>query len=120
MRLGTFRDGHPRLILSLPGIQGAYSLEAIIDTGFEGDLALPQSVIFTVGTALSGIDSFVLADGSRLNCRVYEFLLNWNDEERAVEALVLEGEPLIGTHLMEGTLLQVEMSEGGQVEIDLL
>lgn len=120
MRLGIFRDRHPRLRLLLPGRQEDYSVEAIVDTGFEGDLALPQPVIFALDAALSGIDSFALADGSRLNCRVYEFLLDWNDEQRPVEVLMLDGAPLIGTHLMEGFSLQVEMSEGGEVQLDPL
>lgn len=120
MILGYFRDGHPRMRLALPGRQGARSIEVIIDTGFEGDLAIPQPLILSLEAQLSGADSFALADGSRLNCPVYEMLLDWNDGKRIVEALVMDGEPLLGTRLMQGLLLQAEISEGGQVQLETL
>lgn len=118
MTLGHFRDGHPRLRVSLPGRQGPRMIEFIIDTGFEGDLALSESLILPLESELSGADSFALDDGSRLNCPVYEIILDWNDVERPVEVLAMDGEPLLGTRLMQGLLLQAEIDEGGQVQLE--
>lgn len=108
------------MALLLPGRQAPVSVEAVIDTGFEGDLALSQPIILSLEAQLSGVDSFALADGSRLNCLVYEMTLEWNDDERVVEVLAMDGEPLLGTRLMQGLLLQVEVSEGGHVQLEPL
>ncbi len=37
------------------------------------------------------------------------------EEERAVEVLVIEGRPLLGTHLLTGQLVKIEVSENGEV-----
>jgi clan AA aspartic protease len=116
--LGHFRDGHPRLTLILPGAQDRISIEFIVDTGFEGDLALEQSLIARLLARLSGADTFALADGSHLVCPTYDLILDWDGEERHVEALATAGHPLLGTRLLEGVLLQVEMNEGGEVLIE--
>ena len=47
-------------------------------------------------------------------------MLNWFEEGRPTEVLILEGEPLLGTVLMREHLLQVEMTEGGETVIDPL
>jgi predicted aspartyl protease len=39
--IGEFRDGHPRARLTLNGLAGQLELEFVVDTGFDGDLALP-------------------------------------------------------------------------------
>ncbi len=75
--LGLFRDDHPRLTLPLPGRSGRLWVEFIVDTGFAGDLALPQSLIQRLEANLSGSDSFALADGSRLECWVYRVLCGY-------------------------------------------
>ena len=49
-----------------------------------------------------------------------EIMLDWNGETRTTEVLVLEGEPLLGTVLMRENLLQVEMTDGGEVIIEPL
>lgn len=117
---GFFRDDHPRLTLSLPGHEGRLWVEFIVDTGFAGDLALPQSLIHRLEAELSGSESFALADGSRLECVVYEMPLDWDDELRSTEILVLEGEPLLGTRLLREMLVQAEISDGGTVQIEPL
>ena len=38
---GAFHDGHPHISLTLEGASGPISFSFIIDTGFEGGLALP-------------------------------------------------------------------------------
>ena len=45
--------------------------------------------------------------------------LDWNGERRAVEVLALENNPLIGTYLLDGCHLDIEMEEGGEALIEL-
>jgi predicted aspartyl protease len=63
MIYGTFRDGHPRLSLELPGRTGPIKVEFIVDTGFEGDLILPREVLRQLLTEPSGYTSQSLAGG---------------------------------------------------------
>ena len=40
MIYGQFRSRFPRLTLTLPGLKGPLDVEFILDTGFDGELAL--------------------------------------------------------------------------------
>jgi hypothetical protein len=46
--------------------------------------------------------------------------IEWNDEQRLTEVLVLEGNSLLGNELLYGSLLQVEMTDGGEISIEPL
>lgn len=87
MRYGTFREDHPRLTLTLPGTNRDLDIKFIVDTG------------------------------QQFRCPSYEIMLDWNDEPRPIEVLILEGDPLLGTILLQEYLVQMEMTEGGQVAI---
>jgi clan AA aspartic protease len=95
-------------------------IDFVIDTGFEGDLALPAHLLRHVADRPAGVRNHALADGSILGCPCYNATLDWNGEDRLTEVLMLEGVPLIGTALLEDYLLQIEMTEGGEVVLDPL
>ena len=120
MILGRFRYGHPRATLHLPGTSGPMPVEFIVDTGFEGDLAVPGHLASRLAGAQVGFRRRMLADGLVIHCPFYEILLDWSDEPRITEVLALLGHPLLGTALLEDYLLQVEIGEGGEVLIDPL
>lgn len=117
---GTFRDDHPRISLNLPGMQTEIDLEFIIDTGFAGDLAMPAQLAGLLTGDFAGLGKRRLANGQHLQCRTYEIMLDWDDELRPTEVLVLEGDPLMGTVLLRDHLLQVEMMDGGEVALEPL
>ena len=58
-------DYAARVLLALPGEDSELTAEFVIDTGFEGELALPRSLVMKLHR-LSGYESrsFALADGS--------------------------------------------------------
>ncbi len=121
MMFGTFRDGHPRILLTLPQANGELvEIEFIIDTGFDGDLALPDHVAGTLEGAFSGFGGRRLANGERLQCRTYEIMVEWNREMRPTEVLILEGEPLLGTIILRDHLLQIEIVDCGEVIVEPL
>ena len=117
---GVFRDEHPRLVLSLPASQGPLEIEFIVDTGFAGDLALPSSLAKQLDGVTAGPQERMLATGQPFYCDSYEVAVEWGDEARTTEVLVLEGNPLLGTVLMREYLLQVEMTDGGEALIEPL
>lgn len=120
MIFGHVRDRFPRVSLNLPGLDGPVVVEFILDTGFDGDLALPASLIAQLETTESEFRWVRLADGQAQQRRASEIMLDWNDEERITEVLALENPPLLGVGLMEGNLLQAEMQTGGEVSLEPL
>ena len=120
MNEGTFKDGHPRIVLQLIGDAEPFDVEFIVDTGFDGDISLPRSIAQRVVRSSTGFREHKFADGRRERFEIFETRLLWHDSERTVELLVLEGEPLLGTELLADYLLQVEVVEGGNVLIEPL
>ena len=120
MIFGHVRDRFPRVSLSLPGREGPISIEFIVDTAFDGDLALPSSVIAQLEAEIAEEQIVRFADGSERERPRYELTLIWGEEERITEVLALENPPLLGVGLMDGHLLQAEMQTGGEVSLEPL
>lgn len=120
MIFGHVRDNFPRVVLTLPSLRGARSIEFIVDTGFDGELALPDFMVRDLDALLLGDRPYMLADGSIVMRPCYRIVLQWDDERRSAEIIDLDGNPLLGAELMVGSLLQVEMRDGGEVTIEAL
>ena len=118
---GAFRDGFPRLSLTLPGKEGDFDVEFIVDTGFDGDLTLPEPLARQLTNAMPDNLLMNLAGAFRQRCAYYE--IEWADEDgetRTVEVLVMEGNPLMGTKFLAETRLAIELTEGGEVVAEAL
>ena len=61
-----------------------------------------------------------LAGGFRQRCYSYEIVLDWDGETRRVEVLTLDGNPLLGNGFWQGSLLQAENQDGGEVLFESL
>ena len=120
MILGHVRDNLPRVTLSLPGIAGPVFIEFIVDTGFDGELALPSSLVRQLEADYQGDKPIMLADSFARSQPSFEVALDWEEESRPTEILVLEGAALLGSVLLAGSLLQAEMTDGGEVSIEPL
>jgi clan AA aspartic protease len=120
MTVGYVRDNLPRVILSLPGITGNMTVEFIVDTGFDGELALPSDLVNKLEVVYQGDKPILLAGGFARVQPGFEVVLEWEDEPRPTEILILEGVPLLGSVLLAGSLLQAEMTDGGEVLIEPL
>lgn len=121
MIIGYFAGGHPRMALDLPAADGGtLRVEFIIDTGFEGDLVLPESLARQVDARPMELFVGTLADGAYVRCLSYEISLLVDDEERTARVIVLPGRPLLGTDFLRDHLLQIEMTEGGEVTAEPL
>lgn len=121
MIAGRFRDDLPRISLELPGIDGAQEVEFVLDTGFDGDLSLPEEWARRLPNAVQGTQFVNLAGGFQRRCPCYE--IEWEDEDgelRLVEVLVMDGNPLMGTSFLRNRLLSIELIEGGEVMAESL
>lgn len=95
-------------------------MEFIVDTAYEGDIELPLAIIRRIGARYVGKRPVLLADRTPKVSEWYVATIEWHGEVREVEVDVLEGHPLLGNYLLDGNLLQVENTPGGDVLIEPL
>lgn len=96
------------------------SVDAVIDTGFNGFLTLPRGVIRDLGLEFESAVPAELADGSLVTFRRFVAAIKWNesgDENREVLVLEAEGAALAGMSLLEWHRLTMDVVEGGSVTI---
>lgn len=117
---GVFRDGHSRLTVTVHGKSRPQEIEFVVDTGFEGDLALPGQLVSALGLMPAGVRRRRLANGAVINCRYYRTEIELFAGTRPAEVLHLEGMALLGTALLDDHMLQVEVTEGGEVLVEPL
>ena len=108
----------PRVSLILPGMRGPFSVEFIVDTGFEGDLSLPGSLLAQLDAGYATERSLQMVDGSIIKRRAYSIDLDWGDGVRLTEVTLLENAPLLGAVLMDESHLDADMRTGGEVVIE--
>jgi predicted aspartyl protease len=118
MIFGRVRPPFPRVNLTLPGLAGPIDVEFIVDTAFDGDLAVPAEIARRLDAQPSGSRGLSLANGSFFVSGTYELMLEWDEEERLTDVLVLEGNPLLGVTFMAGFRLNVDMEPGGEVLLE--
>jgi predicted aspartyl protease len=117
MTLGHVRDFLPRLSLTLPGQDDLVTVEFIIDTGFDGDLSLPISLISRLDVTFATERVLRLADGSLHRRLIYQVALERNDEIHLTEVVALENDPLLEAVLLDGMHVSLDMTDGGDVQI---
>jgi clan AA aspartic protease len=95
-------------------------IEAIIDTGFDGWLSLPPSVIAQLGLTWRQRGRALLADGRESVFDIYEATVDWDGNARRVPVDAAETFPLVGMSLLEGYELIVQVQRGGNVALSAL
>ncbi len=96
------------------------TVEALVDTGFNGALMLPEDLIVALRLTQSRSVTIHLADGSSADVAVYQASAMWNGIERRTRVLAGGTQHLLGMSLVLGHKLCVSMIDGGAVAIALL
>lgn len=97
------------------------SLDAIIDTGFQGaDLLLPRTIINLLGLRPSGDMTLLLADEREARFVYYVGEVMWHTEFRQVRVLESEHSYPASADLLAGSHIEIDMTPGGLVRIDAL
>ena len=96
------------------------AIEAVIDTGFNGFLSLPPTIITTLDLPWSGSDFVTLGDGSETSFDLYTAVVIWDGKYCEIDIAESETEPLLGMALLYRYRLQVDNIEGGIVKIEAL
>ncbi len=89
------------------------TVEFVLDTGFTGVTTMPAAACAAFGLPAVRLQPARLADGSRIILDVYEAALLWDGSERLVEVLAMNGAPLLGMALLDGSDLQMGVADGG-------
>ena len=111
----------PVVTLSLQGPDGQIQeVEAVVDTGYNGLLTLPPSVVSELGLHHRGYGEARLADGSVAEFDIYSVTVLWDGQPRLIEADEASSIPLVGMMLLDGHNLNIEVENGGRVTITAL
>ena len=100
--------------------QSREKVEAVIDTGFNGYLTLPNDLINYLKLQRAGSRHVTLGDGNVVVLDVYLAMVLWHGQQREVLALQADGGPLIGMSLLYGNRVMLEVVENGAVTINSL
>ena len=95
-------------------------VEAIVDTGFNGHLTLPLAVILQLGLELDTLSTVTLATGLQEVVNTWNGYVRWHNRLRHIVVLETSGNPLLGTRLLDGSQLTVQMRVNGEVVIEEL
>jgi len=105
------------VVFCLPG-RSEMEIECVVDTGFEGALTLPSTLITELGLPYLTEINANLADNTDIVANAYLASILWRGVECNVAVLAMGRRPLIGTALLEDYHLGIDFCEGGTVLVD--
>lgn len=97
--------------------QRTEKVEAVIDTGFNGYLTLPNDLINYLKLQRAGSRYVTLGDGNVVVLDMYLAMVLWHGQQREVLALQADGGPLIGMSLLYGNRVMLDVIDNGDVTI---
>ena len=116
-------NGFLEAVVSLP-VRGTEDREreiaAVIDTGYSGNLALPQDLVAELGLPFVIRSWSILADGTVVHFNVHSATVVWNRRELHIDIDAVGIEPLVGMALLDGHSLHIEVADGGSVVIQAM
>ena len=93
------------------------SIEAVVDTGYDGWLSLPQSMIHDLELRWLNFGRAVLADGSECGFDVFDGEILWDRRRVQIQIDASDATPLVGMRLLEGFELTMQIRPDGPVHI---
>lgn len=118
-RVNAHREALVSLLLR--GAQGEErTIEAVIDTGYNGFLTLAPDLIELLGLPFLRSSRAMLGDGSIVEFDIHEAIVVWNNRLRRIPVDAADASPLLGMGLLYGHGLNIEVIEDGNVLIQSL
>jgi clan AA aspartic protease len=107
--------------IELLGPEGQIApVEAAIDTGYDGFLTLPASLIRDLGLPFAGTARAMLGDGKEVSLDLFLGAIVWEEEPCDVLVLAAEGGVLLGMSMLAGSRVILDVEEDGVVIIQSL
>jgi hypothetical protein len=82
--------------------------------------SIPASMAGSLSRRTPLRDCLLLADGTETLFDVYEASIQWDGQSRQIRVDEVQGAPLMGMALLEGSELRMKIQIGGTVEIQPL
>jgi clan AA aspartic protease len=122
MIIGVVNEYHEAIIhLVVRGSnEPGQEIEAVIDTGFNGSISLPTSLIAELKLPFRSRGRAELADGSESIFNIFEAIVTWDGQPRRVAVDEANTDPLSGMSLLHSYELNVQVVKGGSVTIKSL
>ena len=98
----------------------SHTVEVVLDTGFNGHLALSAAAIRRLDLPIGIRRPAVTATGDRVSLMTYRGTVMWAGQPRPVEVVEADSEPLMGMELLLDSLVTLEVRDGGAVTVDAL
>ena len=92
-------------------------IEVALDTGFNGQIALPAITIQRLELSEESSRLAITATGERVRLTTYYDTMMWRGEPRIIEVVEADSEPLLGMELLLGNRVTLDVLEGGPVTI---
>ncbi|HBA51412.1 TPA: hypothetical protein DCY77_00530 [Candidatus Uhrbacteria bacterium] len=98
--------------MTVGGLHSKQTIEALIDTGFNGELLLPLQIAIPLGLQLAGAAPYRLADGSISQQMLFTANIGWGTTSRTATVNVVNSDTaLIGGGLLHGYILLVDFQK---------
>jgi predicted aspartyl protease len=105
--------------LRLEGPTGkTHDLDFLIDTGCSEELIVTPMLQAALDLPVVGTKPVLLVGTIQWTFTLVEVIVHWHGQARLVRALLALGRNLVGTMLLEGSSIQIDMTSGGIVQID--
>lgn len=103
------------IVITVRGPYGHHQLKAVLDTGFTDYLTLAPELISALGMTFSHSVEGTLANGESARFNAYEAVVDWDGAAIDIVVIASDGGPLIGTALIRGNLVCLELIPSGAV-----
>lgn len=119
---GTVGAGYEMVVpLSLRDSAGKeHESETVLDTGFNGFLSLPPSVIASLGLPWHSKSAALLAGGIEAEFDVYTATVLWDGAPRAIVVQAMDNDPLLGMRLLIAHDITARVKFDGSVRIEAI
>ncbi|MGH7598724.1 MAG: hypothetical protein ACREOI_20405 [bacterium] len=107
MMTGTIEKGiHPRLMVTLATDKEQVSLKALVDSGFDGQVALHYDAADRYQLEVVRLTEVTYANGQKVEEIVCRGKVLWHNEIHRIQIVLSDDEePAIGTLLLKGSIM---------------
>ena len=116
-------NGFLEAVVSIP-VRGAEGqerrIDAVIDTGYSGNLALPPALVAELELPFVIRSRSALADGTVVAFNVHGATVIWDGRSRYIDVDAVGVAPLLGMALMNSYSMFVEVIDSGRVVLQAM
>jgi predicted aspartyl protease len=110
LRGNVDEHGHCWVLVTIVGLRQEVSVEAILDTGFNGWVCLPMRLAVQLGLELCGFQTVELADGTQKEELVFSGEVIFGNRRDEVDiSLTSGGDALVGIGLLANSVTTIDL-----------